>query len=107
MTSNQSLLTRSRAAVLVLSSLICGCGYPQVSPGTYELAKVIDNLCSYRKPEQIEAARELIRKEHASRAISDSEQTLLMGILDQAQSGDWQGAGQEARELLQAQNRPR
>lgn len=107
MISNQRPLARSLAAVLILSGLICGCGYPQVSPGTYELAKVIDNLCSYRKPEQIDVARELIRKEHASRAISDSEQTLLMRILDQAQSGDWQGAGQEARELLQAQNHAR
>jgi len=93
--------------VLVLSGLICGCGHPQVSPGTYELAKVIDNVCAYRKPEQVEAARELIRKEHSAKSISDSEQTLLMEILDQAQSGDWQGAGLEARKLLQAQNHTR
>lgn len=107
MISNHRFLILCLPVVLVLSGLICGCGHPEVSPGTYELAKVIDNLCSYRKPEQIEAARELIRKEHAAGSISKSEQTLLMQILDQAQSGDWQGAGQEARELLQAQNRPR
>lgn len=106
MISNLKPLMHCLTMTLVLSGLICGCGHPQVSRGTYELAKVIDNLCSYRKPGQIDAARELIRKEHASKSISDSEQTLLMGILDQAQSGDWQGAGLEARGLLQAQNRP-
>ena len=91
--------------LLLLPMAAVGCGYPEVSREAFELATLIENLCSYKKPEQVEKARALVREKREQNAITDSEQAVLMTILAEAEAGRWSAASEQARELMRTQNR--
>lgn len=92
-------------AALLLPIMIAGCGYPELSREAFELATLIENLCSYKKPEQVETARAIVREKREQNAITDSEQSTLLKILAEADAGRWSTASEQARALMRAHNR--
>lgn len=107
--TKRTWFTRERLVGVVLATsgllIFGGCGYPKVSPAAFELSKAVDNLCNLRSGEQIETARRLVREKLDNGEITESEERILSNILDLAESGEWERAEQETRELLSDQTR--
>lgn len=91
-------------ALLVLTLLpLNGCGYPEVTPKTYELSKALYSVCNQKSEERLEAVQKLIQSSLEQNEINESEADWLNGIIAQAQEGNWETATQEVRQLMEDQ----
>lgn len=82
-----------------------GCGYPEVSGKTYEIANALYNASNRRSVEHIDKALAVIEEQLAAGEISGQEAEWLRAIAEQARSGDWEGAAAESRSLIADQVR--
>ncbi len=80
-----------------------GCGYPEVSPTSYELSKALYSACNRRSEEGLSKVIELVDSTQAAGEISKRESEWLRGIVDQAREGDWEAATLEARQIMEDQ----
>ncbi|NQV27353.1 MAG: hypothetical protein HQ518_23645 [Rhodopirellula sp.] len=87
------------------SILVCcvGCGYPEVSPKTYEISKALYSMCSLKREQDLARVTDVISQARDAQELSDSESAWLMAIVGQAQKGKWQSAASEARKILEDQ----
>ncbi len=91
-------------ALLVLMLLpLNGCGYPEVSPKTYELSKALYSVCNQKSEERLQTVQKLIQSSLEQKEINDSEADWLNGIIAQAQEGNWATATQEVRQMMEDQ----
>lgn len=90
----------------VVLMALAGCGYPEVTPVTYEIAKALHTLVNQRDAANLEKARNFVDEAHAAGRITAAEHGYLTGFLISAESGDWDSAEQGIRRLLTDQNRP-
>ena len=94
-------------AIGVVMLLICpgvwGCGYPEVSPKSYELSKALYSACNRRSDEHVSRVVELVTVTQAAGEISDRESKWLRAIADQAREGEWEAATLEARQIMEDQ----
>ena len=91
-------------AILVTMMLpLSGCGYPEVSPKTYEISKALYSVCNQKSVERLEVVQKLIQSSLENKEISASEADWLSGIIKQAQEGKWESAMQESRRMLEDQ----
>jgi len=98
-------------ATAIIAVALClpltGCGnYPEISPKAFELAKLLDNACDARQPAQLEKFREMVDQSHEAEEITDSEKSWLLKITTTAESGQWENAAEEVRQMLLNQNHP-
>lgn len=91
------------AAMLGLLLNSGGCGYPEVSPRTYEISKALYSACNRHSAEHLDKACEALESAAEAEEISESEKTWLMAIVDQARDGEWDSAALEARTILEDQ----
>lgn len=96
---------RNNGTVLLLVALLTlGCGgYPEVSPKTNELAMALYGACNRKSEDSLTKASELIDQAHQANEINSSEQKWLQQIVEKAESGDWEEAMLEAREIMDDQ----
>lgn len=96
-----------KAGLIALASLTLlstqGCGYPEISPRAYELSKTLYSTCSLKRESDLDKITELITQAQSMSELTDSEGEWLAGIVNQARSGDWQSASEEARAILDDQ----
>ncbi len=92
--------------VFVFVSGVPGCGYPEVSPKTYEVANALYAAANRQSVEHIDKAAEVTDELLAAGEISEREAGWLNTIAEQARSGDWDGASNEARSLIADQVKP-
>lgn len=93
------------AVLLALCVGLAGCGeYPKVGPTTFELAKALYTVCNAKNAAQLERFRDLLRTKHQAGEVTDREREILSEIADTAETGAWQEAEQETRQLLLDQN---
>jgi len=99
---NSRLYQQAAAAIIAaaLLSQLAGCGYPQVSPKTYELSKALYSVCNQKSAERLPIISELIQDSLADGSIGESEGKWLNDIIAIAQNGDWESAAQSARRIL-------
>ena len=90
-------------AAFLVSVLFSGCGYPEVSPKTYELAKALYSATNLNQVERLDAVETLINDAVEREEISSSEADYLLGIISRARDGDWEHAQQETRKLMEDQ----
>lgn len=88
--------------VMTFLSLV-GCGYPAVSPKTYEISKALYSVCNQKSQERLEVVQELIQSSLENKEISENEADWLNGIIAQAQEGHWEAATKETRQLMEDQ----
>lgn len=101
----QNRMNAMRALLVLLIAIgLPGCGYPDVSPKTYELAKALYSACNRQSEEQLARVVELIETTNEAGEISDREAKWLTAIVDQADAGEWEQAMSEARQLLEDQS---
>ncbi|QDU41012.1 hypothetical protein Mal4_53770 [Maioricimonas rarisocia] len=84
---------------------VSGCGYPEVSPKTYELAKALYSACNRRSPEHLEKVDHLAEAARESGEITEKESQWIRNIVEQARSGEWEPAALESRQLMEDQVR--
>ena len=84
----------------VLAVVMAGCGYPEVSPKTYEIANALYSASNRQSAEHIDKAVAITEELLAAEEISEREAGWLKAIAEQARSGDWDGAAAEARSLI-------
>lgn len=94
-----------RLVVLLVLTLLPlnGCGYPEVSPKTYELSKTLYSVCNQKSEERLEAVQKLIQSALGQNEINEREADWLNGIIAQAQDGNWDTATKEVRQMMEDQ----
>ncbi|QDT29698.1 hypothetical protein Enr10x_50530 [Gimesia panareensis] len=83
--------------------LLSGCGYPEVSPKTYEISKALYSVCNQKSQERLEAVEELIQSSLEQEEISEREAEWLGEIIRQARQGEWEAALRETRQIMEDQ----
>ncbi len=92
--------------VFALGVSIAGCGYPQVSPKTYEVANALYAAANRQSIEHIDKAVEITDELLAAGEITEREAGWLKAIAEQAHAGAWDDAAVEARTLIADQAQP-
>lgn len=82
---------------------LSGCGYPEVSPKTYEISKALYSVCNQKSEQRLEVVQKLIQSSLEQNEINASEAQWLNGIIAQAQEGNWGSAMQESRRMMEDQ----
>lgn len=80
-----------------------GCGYPEVSPKTYEISKALFSVCNQKNEERLQVVKKLIESSLENEEISESEAEMLNEIVAQANENQWETAMVEARNLMEDQ----
>ena len=93
----------STIVVLLISALLPGCGYSEVSPRTYEIAKALYSVSNLKRAEGLEKAETLIDESLQAGEIIEKEANYLRGIVQQCRNGEWDQAQQECRQLMEDQ----
>jgi len=83
--------------------LILGCGYPEVSPKTYECAKALYSVCNQKDVQRLDIVEQLISEGEAEESLRPAESQWLREIVATARSGEWTEAAAEARQILDDQ----
>lgn len=89
-------------AVLLAFGLM-GCGYPEISPKSYELATALYSACNRHSEEHLAKVSDLMETHAESGDITDREFEWLQAIVEQAEEGDWEAAASEARQIMNDQ----
>ena len=89
--------------LLVVSLVISGCGYGEVSPKTYELAKSLYSISNRKLSDKLDVAKEQIQLAHAGQEISDQEASWLHDIVERAENERWDQAMKSARRIMEDQ----
>jgi len=93
---------RSMLLVVILIPLNA-CGYPEVSPKTYEISKALYSVCNQKNQERLQTVKALIESSLESKEINEDEADMLFEIVAQAQANDWDAAMVESRNLMEDQ----
>lgn len=99
---NQMFLFLMVLSLLTLLPL-SGCGYPAVSPKTYEISKALYSVCNQKSTERLEIVQTLIQSSLKEKEINEREAGWLNAIVASANAGNWENATQEARRLMEDQ----
>lgn len=83
-----------------------GCmSYPEISPKSYEICKALYSACNQQDAGKIKKLDEIITDSLSQADINAQEADWLSEIVSRAESGDWQWAQQETREIMEDQIR--
>lgn len=94
------------AVVLMVSCCLLfaeGCSYPEVGPKAYEISKALYSVCRLKRQEDLDKVTEAISAAAAKSELSEAESEWLSAIVEQARSGEWDAAAEEARAILEDQ----
>ncbi|QDT45289.1 hypothetical protein Pan241w_54090 [Gimesia alba] len=89
--------------VVLVLLLLSGCGYPEVSPKTYEISKALYSVCNQKSEERLLVVEKLIQSSLEQNEINESEAQWLNEMITQAREGDWEAAMQESRQMMEDQ----
>lgn len=95
---------KHRWIFLLLGLLVMtGCGYGDVSPVTYEIAKSLYNISNRKLSDHVHVAKEQITTSCECGEISEKEAKWLLAIAKDAERECWQQAMKSARRLMEDQ----
>ncbi|QDV20852.1 hypothetical protein Pan153_55310 [Gimesia panareensis] len=83
--------------------MLTGCGYPEVSPKTYEISKALYSVCNQKSTERLETVQKLVQSSLEQEEISQREAEWLGEIIKQARQGEWEAALRETRQIMEDQ----
>ena len=100
-----SILQKSFCSMLVVVIVmqLNACGYPEVSPQTYEISKALYSVCNQKSEERLQVVKKLIESSLENKEINENEAQMLNDIVAQASEDQWESAMVEARNLMQDQ----
>jgi hypothetical protein len=88
---------------IFLLTAVSGCGYPNTEPTNRRLISSLRTALSAQNQQWLAANEKLVAERHTSGAMRDDEFAAFQEIIQQAQSGDWQGAERAAVEFQRDQ----
>lgn len=93
--------------MLIIGLLIhqTGCGYPEVSPATYDLAKTLYSACNRKSLEHLDIVSDVLEAKVATQELPQTEAEWLRDIIADGRKGHWDAATREARVLMEDQVR--
>ena len=80
-----------------------GCGYGEVSPKTYELAKALYNISNRKLDDKLADVKLQIAEELGKEEISKQEANWLNEIVERAERQEWGNAMKSARRMMEDQ----
>ena len=89
--------------LLVICFTVPGCGYGEVSPTSYELAKSLYNVSNRKLSDRLQQVTERIDNAEANEEVSSREAKWLRNIVEQAEREQWDKAMQAARRMMEDQ----
>lgn len=93
----------SRTIGFILCAATLGCGYPQVSPRTYDYATALYSICNQKDEARLDEFAKQFEADLLANELSQQEADWLGEIVAQARGGDWQQASAAARRILEDQ----
>lgn len=95
----------TRYATLLLLVAVCtiGCGYGEVSPTTYEIAKSLYSISNRKLSGHLDTAKDQIVTSCECGDVSAREAKWLKAIVADAERERWQRAMKSARRLMEDQ----
>ena len=97
------MLATLAAAALVVAG---GCGsYGEFSPTAYEYAKALYSISNRQAHEALDPVSEQISQAREQGELSEKEARWLVDVIDDARDGDWKGAAEAARKMMEDQVR--
>ncbi|MCO6046562.1 hypothetical protein NG895_21910 [Aeoliella sp. ICT_H6.2] len=96
-------LTSCGLPLLVMLTIVQGCGYGEVSPQAYEYSKALYSITNRQAEDKLVEVKLQIAQAVERGEITDAEGDLLQAIVDQAADGDWKAANRDARAVMEAQ----
>lgn len=94
------------ATCFTLSLLLSTSGcqqYGEVSPRTYEISKALYSACNRKSEEHLEQVADLVSESAKTGEITADEQEWLQNIVRKAESGNWEEAMLDARQMMEEQ----
>ncbi len=101
--STKAVLRPVPCFLALLLWCLAGCGYPEVSPKTYEISKALYSACNRQSEEHLSKVAELIESHLENGELTEREAKWLREIVQEAESGNWEAATLEARQLMEDQ----
>jgi len=100
-----SILQKSFCSMLLVVIVIQlnACGYPEVSPKTYEISKALYSVCNQKNQERLQTVKALIQSSLENKEINKDEAQMLNKIVAQASEDQWESAMLESRSLMEDQ----
>ncbi len=89
---------------LLLLATTIGCRYPELQSRGQEIAKALDSAMELQDKGQLQQARTLIAQSQQQGDLASVEVKSLLAIIAVAESGDWDKARRQNRQLLARQN---
>ena len=89
--------------LLLLLTILPGCGYPEVSPTTYEIAGALYSVSNLKREDGLANVETLISESLQAQEISSREAGYLIEIVQQCRAGDWETAQAECRRMMDDQ----
>ena len=100
-TNNRSII-RWVSVWLLVGIVGCG-GYDEVGPTAYEYAKSLYSITNRKAQDRLPSVTDAIQAARADGKLTDRESNWLIGIVRDAENGNWEGANRAARQLLEDQ----
>lgn len=94
------------AAILLIGGVLVWINLPaygKISPHGYELATALYSACNQQDADKIAAVAKLTDQAAASNQLNPKEAHWLSEIINQARAERWQAAGNQTRQLMEAQ----
>lgn len=80
-----------------------GCGYGKVSSKGYQYAITLYSICNQKDEKRLAVFVDKLDSATSEGELTEKEAGWMKGIASQAQTGDWQAAATESRQLLDDQ----
>ncbi len=92
-----------QVTISLMLVLMTGCGYGEVSPKSYEIAKSLYNITNRKLTDSLEIITVEIETAQKNNEISSKEAEWLGAIVEKAERKKWQQAMKEARQMMEDQ----
>ena len=96
-------MKRLTILLMLLLGLCAGCGYGEVSPKSYEIAKSLYNITNRQLTDRLEIITVEIETAEEKNEISPKEAKWLCSIVKRAEQEQWQKAMKESRQMMEDQ----
>lgn len=105
MPSTPQKRSRSHSLLLIAALLasLSGCGYGEVSQVSYEYVSALYSICNRQDAARLEAFSAQFKKACEAGEVADNEAEWINDIVALAESGDWNQATANARQMMMDQ----
>ena len=91
------------ALVAVLAATVGCMRYGRTTDEGYKYATALYSVCNLEDSERLSRLRTMVEADRESESISAKEARWIEGVMEDAESGDWETAKRKSRKLMEDQ----